>query len=94
MTLESEKESPLKFLEIMTFNRDKQCNSNENHAGRVLENMLCAGNAQQPETMAVCESNRGGGLYCNNQLTGVLSFGLDCGKTKKPGVYTQVRSIF
>lgn len=31
------------------------------------------------------------GLYCNNALTGVLSFGQSCGAANLPGVYMDVR---
>lgn len=34
----------------------------------------------------------GGGLFCNNQLTGILSFGLGCGVANSPPpVYTNVQ---
>lgn len=60
--------------------------------------MLCAGLANPEPAQGVCPSNRGGGMYCGDRLTGVLSFGLECGKQKsgdekhKPGVYTEVRT--
>lgn len=31
------------------------------------------------------------GLYCNNALTGVLTFGQSCGAVNLPGVYMDVR---
>lgn len=58
--------------------------------------MLCAG-LRKPTTdkQGVCPSNRGGGFYCDDQLTGVLSFGLECGRSEKqkPGVYTEVSEL-
>jgi trypsin len=52
------------------------------HRERVLESMICAGNTAASPT-APCNGNLGGGLYCLvggvNQLTGTLSFGLNCG---------------
>lgn len=52
--------------------------------------MLCAG-ALTTGT-GVCPINRGGGLYCNDRLEGVLSSGFSCGTVaNNPGVYTQVR---
>jgi len=66
---------------------------NEHHRGLVLDHMICAGNTGiNPSN---CIGNLGGGLFClvgtNWQLTGVLSFGIGCGATNTPGVYTQVR---
>lgn len=33
----------------------------------------------------------GSGLFCNNELTGVLSFGLGCGAANNAAVFTQIR---
>lgn len=51
--------------------------------------MMCARGAQANQ--GVCLSNRGGGLYCGNRLTGVLSFAFGCGTNNQPGVYVQVK---
>lgn len=70
-------------------NRDTVCNRLQN--GRVTELMLCArGNNNN---QGVCLPNRGSGLYCNNLLTGVLSFGFGCGTSAEPGVYVQVSNF-
>ncbi|XP_065089604.1 trypsin alpha-3-like [Ochlerotatus camptorhynchus] len=67
-----------------------QCNAANVHANRVLSTMICAGSI--PATAnTVCQGNTGGGLYCNGQLTGVLSFGFACGAANNPGVYIDVR---
>lgn len=71
------------------------CNNLAN-AGRIQETMMCAGilaGAGTPPTVAqtVCRGNIGGGLYCNNMLAGLLSFGLSCGAANQPGVYVQPR---
>lgn len=40
----------------------------------------------------VCQFNRGGALFCNNRLEGILSSGFSCGTVANtPGVYTQIR---
>lgn len=79
----------LAFLTVSTLNRDT-CNTQL--FGRVTERMLCARGNQNNQ--GVCLPNRGGGLYCNNLLTGVLSFGFGCGTSNMPGVYVQVKSEF
>ncbi|XP_058823236.1 trypsin alpha-3-like [Topomyia yanbarensis] len=66
------------------------CNVATVHNNRVLPTMICAGSiAATPNT--ACQGNIGGGLYCNGQLTGVLSFGLACGAANQPGVYIDIR---
>ncbi|XP_055587875.1 trypsin-3-like [Uranotaenia lowii] len=68
----------------------EQCNAPNVHGNRVLPTMFCAGSiTTNPNT--VCHGNIGGGLFCNDQLTGVLVFGLACGTANQPGVYMDVR---
>lgn len=72
-------------------NRDA-CNAVNVHAGRVLEPMLCAGALANNAAQAVCNGNLGGGLFCDTQLVGVLSFGAGCVANQiRPAVFTQVR---
>ncbi|XP_053699306.1 trypsin alpha-3-like [Sabethes cyaneus] len=67
-----------------------ECNVPTVHNFRVLPAMICAGSlTATPDT--TCQGNVGGGLYCNEQLAGVLIFGLACGSANQPGVYTDVR---
>jgi trypsin len=68
------------------------CNANNVHANRVLDVHLCAGSipTTSPNSGA-CQGNIGSGLYCNNILTGILSFGQSCGTANNPGVYIDVR---
>ncbi|XP_001651953.2 anionic trypsin-1 [Aedes aegypti] len=67
-----------------------QCNAANVHANRVLSTMFCAGSITAVAN-TVCQGNIGGALYCNGQLTGVLTFGLTCGTANNPGVYIDVR---
>lgn len=75
----------------------EQCNAMASR-GRITDALICAGLTQgignPPATtvaQGVCRGNLGGGLYCHNELTGILTFGLGCGATNHPGVYTQPR---
>ncbi|XP_055587686.1 trypsin alpha-3-like [Uranotaenia lowii] len=67
-----------------------QCNAANVHQNRVLTTMICAGSIPA-NANTVCQGNIGGGLFCNGQLTGVLTFGLACGGANQPGVYIDVR---
>ena len=70
-------------------NRD-QCNGLAVNFGRITETMICAGALTTGNGM--CAFNRGGSLYCNGRLEGVLSSGFSCGTiANNPGVYTQTR---
>jgi len=79
-------------LDVPILNRDV-CNAANVHQGRVLDHMICAG--ATAATSGACTGNLGGPLFCNVnnwwQLTGILSFGINCGTANSPGVYTQVR---
>ncbi|XP_055616970.1 trypsin alpha-like [Toxorhynchites rutilus septentrionalis] len=58
---------------------------------QVFESMICAGNMNQSANSAPCTGNLGSGLYCNGDLTGLLSFGINCGAGNNPPTFTQVR---
>ncbi|XP_062557935.1 trypsin-like [Armigeres subalbatus] len=75
----------------MTVNDRDLCNGAGMHVGRVQETMICAGNMAASSNTAPCTGNLGTGLYCNRQLVGILSFGLNCGSANNPPVFTQVR---
>lgn len=60
----------------------------------ITNDMICAGTAQGGRDS--CQGDSGGALVSkqNNQLklVGVVSFGLSCGKSEYPGVYTRVQN--
>lgn len=66
------------------------CNQANVHANRVLNVHICAGSIAA-SAFGACIGNVGSGLYCDNQLAGVLSFGTSCGLANNPGVYTDIR---
>lgn len=80
-----------RVLNQNVLNRDA-CNVETAHRGRVLESMLCAGSITATNPVSgPCNGNLGSGLFCEGQLAGILSFGINCGVANNPGVYTQVR---
>jgi secreted trypsin-like serine protease len=62
---------------------------NEHYSNRVVPSQFCAGTT---EPNGPCILNRGGPLFCNDRVSGILSHGFSCGVTPNmPGVYTQIR---
>ncbi|XP_074085424.1 transmembrane protease serine 11B isoform X2 [Macrotis lagotis] len=71
------------------------CNSRDSYGGLVLDTMLCAGYMEG--YIDACQGDSGGPLvYPNSRniwfLVGIVSWGDECGKKNKPGVYTRVTS--
>lgn len=82
---------PLLQLTQEIRSRDGICNTAGNHNGCALETMLCAGITGAGQ--GICNSTRGGGIYCDGIFAGIASSGLGCGIADSPGLYTQVREI-
>ncbi|XP_053699311.1 trypsin-2-like [Sabethes cyaneus] len=82
-------ESDQKYLDGEILDRDT-CNQVNVHAGAVRENMICGGNLLR-STNAPCSGNLGSPLYCEDELTGLLSFGVNCGAANDPPVFVQMR---
>lgn len=60
---------------------------------RAHDSMMCAGMTAATGTVAqaTCTGNVGGGLYCNDELAGILVHGTGCGAANHPGIYIQTR---
>ncbi|XP_007940950.2 transmembrane protease serine 11B-like protein [Orycteropus afer afer] len=81
--------APVKIIDTNT------CNAKEAYYGLVQDTMICAGYMEG--NVDACQGDSGGPLvYPNSRniwyLVGIVSWGTDCGKINKPGVYMRVTS--
>ncbi|XP_050330367.1 putative trypsin-6 [Bactrocera neohumeralis] len=70
-------------LEIWT---RRKCQSYKNF---YTPSLLCAGVPEDPERDS-CAGDSGGPLICDEQVVGIVSFGIGCGTPGYPGFYTNV----
>ncbi|KAG9342636.1 hypothetical protein JZ751_016073, partial [Albula glossodonta] len=75
----------------VTMLNHRTCNKIYN--GRVTENMMCAGDLEGG--IDACQGDSGSPLscYCGDRykLAGVVSWGVGCGRAKRPGIYTNLQ---
>ncbi|CAO2639522.1 Transmembrane protease serine 11E, partial [Lemmus lemmus] len=69
------------------------CNAEEAYNGRIEDTMLCAGYMEG--NIDACQGDSGGPLVHPNSrdiwyLVGIVSWGHECGRINKPGVYMKV----
>ncbi|XP_061512633.1 trypsin [Anopheles gambiae] len=76
-------------LQVLNVQYSPRTTCNAQHQGMLHDSMACT--VLNQATHGVCAPNRGGGLYCNDLLTGIISFGFGCGTNNTYTVYTQVR---
>ncbi|KAJ8977567.1 hypothetical protein NQ317_005416 [Molorchus minor] len=59
------------------------------YGSALTSHMFCAGKTSKDS----CQGDSGGPLAINGKLYGIVSFGVGCGKTHYPGVYTRISSF-
>ncbi|XP_073840969.1 seminase-like [Musca autumnalis] len=57
----------------------------------ITDSMFCAGDLAKGKDS--CYGDSGGPAVFQNQLCGIVSWGLRCASTKYPGVYTSIKSV-
>lgn len=75
----------LRFSKVSIYPDDK-CKGAYQHEYS-NDKMICAGSEQKIDS---CQGDSGGGLVCDGQLAGIVSFGNGCADPKYPGIYTEV----
>ncbi|XP_038668969.1 LOW QUALITY PROTEIN: cationic trypsin-3-like [Scyliorhinus canicula] len=65
---------------------DTECESSYGDA--ITPNMFCAGFLEGGKE--TCQVDSGGPLVCAGEQQGIVSWGIECGRPGKPGVYTKV----
>lgn len=67
----------------------KVCKRDYKGKAKILSTMICAEGKDRDS----CTGDSGGGLYYNDTIVGIVSFGYGCARAGYPGVYTSVPKV-
>ncbi|MBN3282180.1 GRAK protein, partial [Polyodon spathula] len=72
----------------------KTCSSPDyyNNTIQITKSNLCAGDSKGGKD--ACQGDSGGPLRCNDVFRGIVSKGIQCGLSKKPGIYTHLTNQY
>ncbi|PNF41031.1 hypothetical protein B7P43_G08501 [Cryptotermes secundus] len=87
--LSTDGSSPSQLYQVLISVMDYDtCNSAYREAGGLTTRMFCAGVPAGGKDS--CNGDSGGPLMANGELSGIVSWGYDCGEAGFPGVYANV----
>ena len=69
---------------------DSKCSNMYKGRGKLTRSMFCAGDLKGKDA---CTGDSGGPAIFQNQLCGVVSWGVGCARNKYPGVYTNIMYV-
>lgn len=70
--------------------RKSVCKRDYRGEAKILPTMICAEGKHRDS----CTGDSGGGLYYNDTILGIVSFGYGCARADYPGVYTSVPKVY
>lgn len=78
-------------LQFITLQRaiNAQCDTQLNSPDRVRNVMICT--QATAVNVGPCVTNRGSGLFCNGNLTGIIIDSFGCGAVNTPAIFTDVK---
>jgi len=82
--------SQLQAVEVNITSREA-CNSAYAQYGGITVNMICAGVPQGGKD--ACQGDSGGPLVVDDEVVGIVSWGLSCALADYPGVYSNVATL-
>ncbi|KAH8295667.1 hypothetical protein KR018_002571 [Drosophila ironensis] len=68
----------------------RYCETVYSRYATMTTNMFCAGVLAKRDT---CMYDSGGPAVLNNELCGIISFGMDCASPRYPGIYTDINAL-